>query len=39
MADTIVSLLRQNLHDVFGEGDPARRRAVVDRIFAKDAVF
>lgn len=28
-----------NLHDVFGEGDPARRRAAIDDIWAEDGVF
>jgi hypothetical protein len=26
-------------HDVFGENDPARRRAAVDEIFTEDCVF
>src|SRR6266481_7052196 len=29
----------QSLHDVFGENDPARRRAVIDEIFTEDGVF
>ena len=33
------TLLTRNLHDVFGENDPARRRAVIDEIFTEDAVF
>src|SRR5258708_11046682 len=33
------SLLLRNLHDVFGEIDPVRRRAAVDEIFHEDAVF
>jgi hypothetical protein len=32
-------LLSRNLHDVFGENDPARRRAAVDEIFTEDCVF
>ena len=32
-------LLLRNLHDVFGEIDPVRRRAAVDEIFHEDAVF
>jgi hypothetical protein len=32
-------LLTRNLHDVFGENDPARRRAAVDEIFTEDCVF
>jgi len=31
-------LLTRNLHDVFGENDPARRRAAVDEIFTEDCV-
>jgi hypothetical protein len=30
--------MRRNL-DVFGENDPARRRAVIDEIFTEDCVF
>jgi hypothetical protein len=33
------TLLTRNLHDVFGEGDPARRRAAIGEIFAEDCVF
>jgi hypothetical protein len=28
-----------NLRDVFGENDPARRRAAIDELWAEDAVF
>ena len=38
MSDSISILLRRNL-DVFGENDPARRRAVIDEIFTEDCVF
>src|ERR1700681_3565082 len=38
MSNSILILLRRNL-DVFGENDPARRRAVIDEIFAEDCVF
>ena len=38
MSDSIAILLRRNL-DVFGENDPARRRAVIDEIFTEDCVF
>ena len=31
--------MTRNLHGVFGENDPARRRAAVDEIFAQDCVF
>jgi hypothetical protein len=32
-------LLTRNLHDVFGENDPAHRRAAIDEIFTEDCVF
>ena len=35
----IATLLTRNLHEVFGEDDPARRRAAIDEIFVEDAVF
>src|SRR5712671_3358630 len=36
---TISTLLTRNLDDVFGENDPARRRAAIDQIYTEDAVF
>ena len=39
MANSISTLLLRNLHDVFGENDPIRRRAAVEEIFHEDAVF
>jgi hypothetical protein len=39
MSDTVSNLLLRNLHDVFGEIDPVRRRAAIDEIFHEDAVF
>ena len=30
MSYSISTLLTRNLHDVFGENDPARRRAAID---------
>ena len=39
MPYTVSTLLLRNLHDVFGESDPARRRATIDDIFHEDAVF
>jgi len=36
---SISTLLTRNLLDVFGENDPARRRAAVDEIFTEDCVF
>src|SRR5262245_34024902 len=35
----ISTLLTRNLHDVFGENDPARRRAAIGEIFTEDGVF
>ena len=32
-------MLTRNLHEVFGEGDPARRRAAIDDIYTEDYVF
>ena len=39
MSYGISTLLTRNLHDVFGENDPARRRAAIDEIFTEDCVF
>jgi hypothetical protein len=39
MSHSISSLLTRNLHDVFGENDPARRRAAIEEIFTDDCVF
>jgi hypothetical protein len=36
---SISTLLTRNLHDVFGENDPARRRAAIAEIFIEDCVF
>ena len=36
---SISTLLTRNLQDVFGENDPARRRAAVDEILTEDCVF
>src|ERR1700681_4542780 len=36
---SISTLLTRNLHDVFGENEPARRRAAIDAIFTEDCVF
>lgn len=36
---SLSTLLIRNLHDVFGENDPVRRRAAIDEIYAEDAVF
>ena len=39
MSNSISTLLTRNLHDVFGENDPARRRAAIGEIFTEDCVF
>ena len=39
MSYSISALLTRNLHDVFGENDPRRRRAAIDEIFTEDCVF
>ena len=39
MSYSISTLLTRNLQDVFGENDPARRRAAIDEIFIEDCVF
>jgi hypothetical protein len=39
MSSSISTLLTRNLRDVFGESDPARRRAAIDEIFTDDCVF
>ena len=39
MSLTASDLILRNLHDVFGESDPARRRLAIDEIYHEDAVF
>src|SRR5580692_1981777 len=39
MSNSISTLLIRNLRDVFGENDPARRRAAVDELYTEDVVF
>ena len=39
MSHSISTLLTRNLHDVFGENDPARRRAAIGELFTEDGVF
>jgi hypothetical protein len=39
MSSSISTLLIRNLHDVFGENDPATRRAAIDEIFTEDGAF
>ena len=39
MPYTISTLLTRNLQDVFGENDPARRRAAIDELYTEDGIF
>lgn len=39
MSNSVSTLLLRNLRDIFGENDPVRRRAVIDELYLKDAVF
>ena len=39
MSHSISTLLVRNLRDVFGENDPARRRAAIDELYTEDVVF
>ncbi len=39
MSQTLSTLSLRNLHDVFGEIDPVRRRAAIDEIYHEDGVF
>ena len=39
MSYSISTLLLRNLHDVFGENDPERRRTAIDEIYNEDVVF
>ena len=39
MPQTASTLSLRNLHEVFGEIDPVRRRAAIDEIFHENAVF
>ena len=39
MSYTISTLLTRNLQDVFGENDPARRRAAIEEMYTEDCVF
>jgi len=39
MSFSVSTLLTRNLHDVFGENDPVRRRAAINEIFTEDCVF
>ena len=39
MSNNISTLLIRNLHDVFGENDPSRRRAALEELWNEDGVF
>ena len=39
MADHIRELLHRNLQEVFGEGDAARRRAAIEKLYTEDCVL
>jgi SnoaL-like domain len=39
MPHDIATLLTRNLHEVFGEGNPDRRRAAIEDLYTEDAVF
>ena len=39
MSNSISTLLTRNLQEVFGENDPARRRAAVQELYTEDGVF
>ncbi len=39
MANAVADLLTRNLHSVFGETDPAKRRAAIAEIWTEDGLF
>ncbi len=39
MSDSVENLLARNLHEVFGERDPARRATAIEAIFDRDCLF
>ncbi|WP_165184377.1 nuclear transport factor 2 family protein [Caulobacter soli] len=39
MSTTIETLLTRNLHEVFGEPDPAKRAIAIQALYAPDSVF
>ena len=39
MSYPVSTLMLRNLHEVFGEIDPVRRRATIDEIYHEDAAF
>jgi hypothetical protein len=38
-SERIIELLYRNLQEVFGEGDPARRRAAIEEFYTEDCVL
>ena len=38
MSNIIETLLLRNLQEVFGEGDPARRRSAIEQLYTEDCV-
>ena len=38
MSNTIETLLLRNLQEVFGEGDPERRRSAIEQLYIEDCV-
>jgi hypothetical protein len=39
VSDSIGTLLVRNLHEVFGERDPAQRKTTIEAIFDRDCLF
>ena len=39
MAQTIETLIKRNLHEVFGENDVGKRRTAIAQLWAEDGVF
>jgi hypothetical protein len=39
MSERIHELLHRNLQEVFGEGDPVRRRAAIEELYTHDCVL
>jgi hypothetical protein len=39
MSERIHELLHRNLQEVFGEGDPARRRVAIQELYTDDCVL
>ena len=39
MPDTIETLIKRNLHEVFGEQDAKKRRAAIAQLWSEDCVF